>query len=151
MYEATRLLTEQHKFQIGDELQKLFLLQDRPYSKEKAAAIIEELEKSGLPAGALISGIRSLMHEDLRVVKLANILDAARENMTAEEVKKTECDACDGRGMVMMKDSDDCEFSFACVCGNARRVSGLKLVQWNQQDFQLHNGKMFKPRFPVYA
>lgn len=151
MYEVTRSLAEQHKFQIGDELQKLFLLQDRPFSKEKSAALIEELEKSGLPAGALISGIRSLMHEDLKVVKLANILEASRDKLTAEEVKKTECDACDGRGMVMMKDDKFYEFAFACSCGNALRVEHLKLAHWNGENFQLHHGNTFKLRFPVHA
>lgn len=151
MYEVTQLLTEQHKLLLGDELQKLFLLQDRPFSKEKSAAIIEELEKSGMPTGALISGIRSLMHEDLKVVKLSNILEAARDKMTAEEVEKTECEACEGRGMVMMKDEAGYEFSFACGCGNALRVSNLKLARLNGDNIQLHRGKTFRLRFPVNA
>lgn len=145
MYEVMRSLTDQQKFQIADELERLFVLQDRPFSKDKSAVFLEELEKCGLPAGVLILGIRALMQEDLKTIKVANIIEASRSYLETEDKPKTKCDHCMGMGVVVLKDERKYDYSFSCVCENKGRIKNLPL--WNGEKYQLLNGKTFHNRF----
>ncbi len=138
-------LTEPQKLLIADELQRLFVLQGQHFSKEKSAIFLEELEKAGLPAGALIAGIRGLMNEDLSDIKLNRILAASRSKMTYETSEKVTCEHCDSRGLVMMRDANAYEFAFACTCSNANRYVGHQ--KWNGESTQYQREMMFTKRF----
>lgn len=148
MYEVMQSLTEAQKLQISDELEKLFTLQDRPFSSKKAAMFLEEFEKTDLPAGAIISGIRTLMYaEDIGKIEFPKILNAARSKVEHDEIKTVECDNCFKTGMVMMKDENKYEFSFLCNCANAKKVSHLNLAKWNGENIQFRRDKKFTKRF----
>lgn len=147
MYEQTQsLLTEAEKLLIADELEKLFTLQDRPFSAKKSAAFIEEFEKSGLPVGAIIAGIRSLMYvENIGTLDFPKIAAACRSKVTQETQEKADCEHCDKRGLVMMRDPNAYEFAFACICSNSSRYPGHQ--KWNGENTQYHREQIFTKRF----
>lgn len=148
MYEVMQSsLTEVQKLQIADELEKLFTLQDRPFSQKRAAIFIEELEKSNLPAGAIISGIRSLMTDDLGKITYEMIFARSRSKIEREEIKSKECDHCFGSGVVSMRDEVGYEFLYVCSCENSKKYQDCGLAKWNSEAIQIHNGKKFKKRF----
>lgn len=147
MYEVMQSLTETQKLQIGDELEKLFSLHDRPFSKSKSANFIEEFEKTGIPASAIISGIRGLFYEETGQIRFPQLVNAARSKIEHDEIITSECDHCYKMGLVMMRDDSNYEFSFLCTCGNAQKMEHLMTTRWNGEQFQLYRGKTFKKRF----
>jgi len=137
-------LTEAEKLLISNELEKLFVLQDRPFSAKKSTAYIEEFEKSNLPMGAIIAGIRSLIHvENLPSLDFPKIAAAARSKIEHSEYETVKCETCDGRGMLMMRNESFYEFAFKCHCANSSKVNHLVLAQWNGESVQLRNGNRF--------
>ena len=146
MYEVTQSsLTEANKLQIADELERLFTLQDRPFSQKRAAIFIEELEKANLPVSAIIAGIRSLMTEDLSKISFEMIFARSRSKIEREEIKTRDCDHCHGLGVVLMKDGSGYEFAFSCLCENAGRIQGL--MPWGGEPVQANQGKIMTLRF----
>lgn len=126
---------------IGNELNRLFLFQDRPFGKEKQAAFLDEIRGWGLPAGAIISGIRKLMAEDLKTLKLATVKEAAREFISREE-EVSKCQECMG-GFIVMHAEDRRDFSLACRClsGQGKKAT-MGLASWDGQDTQFSKGRM---------
>lgn len=140
--------SEDEKFLIGNELQKLFAFQDRNLTKEAKSLFINEFEASGIPPGAMIHGIRSLITEDLRQIKLNHILAAARGFMTQETRESTKCDDCRKSGIVIMRDSDSREFALACHCQNGvglNRAAGL--VRWAGERTQMSGGRLLTAKW----
>jgi len=116
---------------VAHELEKLFVLQDRPLSKEKKIILVNELSKSGRPSASVIAGIRKLMDEDLRHIKKATILEAA-DDFISNEPQTVACDDC-SEGMVLTRDDKGRYFSLACTCQNGNRH---QLTRWNGQKTQ---------------
>lgn len=137
-------LAEAEKLLIANELEKLFVLQDRPFSSKKSMAYLEEFERSNLPMGAIIAGIRSLIHvENLSSLDFPRIAAAARSKIEHSDYETVKCETCDGRGMVMMKNESFYEFAFKCNCANSSKVGHLGLAQWNGESVQIRNGNRF--------
>ena len=152
MQELMNSLTEQQKLVIGDELEKLYALQDRPLGKEKLAFLLEEMATLNIPAGAWISGIRSLMSEDLKSVKLAHLYAAAKKFTVAEEAKTVRCDYCSGCGAVGMRDPEHRSWSLACICPNAEKLKkAWDLVRWNGEQVQISKGRRLVLTFNLQA
>jgi len=122
-------------------------MQDKSLSKEKQAILIEELSILGIPAGALVAGVRSLMHEDLKSLKLITIIEAARAHVTYENYESVSCDDCEGRGIIILKDQFHYEKAFRCHCDNSLRQQWSKLAIWNRESTQDHNGYSFRLKF----
>lgn len=137
----TTTLSEREKLALEDELEKLFALQDRPLSKEKKTILIEEMALMSLPFRALVSGIRQLMTEDLKSIKLWNIRDAAEKFVFAEAKPATECDFCEKTGAVVMfaRQGEYLRRSaFACTCENGKSFAAMHgAAQWDGQDVQV--------------
>lgn len=146
MNELTLSLSDEEAGLIGNELTRLFLFQDRPFGKEKQAAFIDEIRGWGYPAGAIVSGIRKLMSEDLKSLKLATIKDAASD-FVHTEVTRVPCKYCDTRGIVSMTDENKYEFALACICANGDRSRKSGLATWNGEKFQLRGGRTLTLRF----
>jgi hypothetical protein len=136
MNELTVPLDDNDRIEIGNELEKLFILQDRPINKDKKAILVEELCLTGYPKSAILAGMKSLQAEDLKSVKFVHIVDAIKDKMTYEEEQATRCDYCDSRGMVMMRNKDRYQFALACVCVNGNRFRSQGNARWNGQQFQ---------------
>ncbi len=148
MNELTLSLSDEEIGLIANELNKLFLFQDRPFGKEKQGAFLDEIRGWNYPAGAIISGIRKLMAEDLKSLKLATIKEAAAGYIHRGDAERSKCDYCDGRGVVMMRDPNLYEFAFACLCSNADQPrASHRLATWNGEKFQVRNGKTYTLRF----
>ncbi len=137
-------LTEAEKLLIANELEKLFVLQDRPFSAKKSMAYLEEFERSNLPLGAIIAGIRSLIHvENISSLDFPRIASAARSKIERSEYETVKCDSCDGRGMLMLRDESKYEYAFKCQCANASKEAHHNLAQWNGESFQMRGTKRF--------
>lgn len=136
MNELTVPLDDNDKIRIGNELERLFVLQDRPIAKEKKLILVDEICKTGYPIDAIMAGIKSLESEDMKNVKFAHLVDAIKDKMTYEEERAARCDYCDGRGMVTMRNKDKYQFALACVCVNGNRFHSQGNARWNGQQFQ---------------
>jgi hypothetical protein len=128
---------DREKILLGNEIEKLFVLQDRPISKEKKAILVGEISNSGIPIGPLLSGLRKLMGEDLKTIKKATILEAARD-FIVDTYDQVQCDYC-SEGMVVTKDPEGRYFSLACTCPKG---NGKRLVRWNGQASQQINDRL---------
>ena len=115
-------------------MERLFILHDKRSTKEQIKTYIEKLEESGLPSKAILSAILKLQLTDMPHLKAYSIIDAARGLIDPiEEGKLSECDYCDRRGIVNMKDDKNYHFALACSCENGQRKTGGKngLVRWS--------------------
>lgn len=151
--------------EVGNELDKLFALQDRPFTKDKKFIFIEELEKFGFPLGAIIGGIRALMLEDMKIIKIVHVREAAKKFIEPEEKKKIKCRWCGGVGAFCMREEAMLQmadewpkraegprfgrsYALACVCEagtNLERSDGN--VRWNGKGTQFSNGRMLTAVF----
>lgn len=123
-------LTEQEKLKVGDELARLFALQDLAFGKEKKAIFVDEISVLGLPYEAIIHGIRSLVMEDLRSIKLHLLTTAIRE-FIQQMPQSNQCDECLS-GIVLLRDQEKRSFALGCNCEmGIQRIRGLKLASWN--------------------
>lgn len=137
MNELTTLLDDREKILLGTEIEKLFVLQDRPLSRDKRAILVDELSNSGVPLAPLLAGLRKLMGEDLRNIKKATILEAAEE-FIVNTAPQSQCNSC-ASGYVVAKDEEGRLFSLACRCpvGATRRLQRL-----DGRPTQLSNGRI---------
>lgn len=150
MNELTNYLSEQEKILIANELDRLFALQDRPLNKEKKSALIDEIANTGIPAGPMLAGIRGLMAEDLKSIKFATIIDAARKLIVNVQEHREDCDFCGGVGSFPMKDENKYTYSLGCKCLNGSNLCDKeKLVQWNGEDRQFSNKRWLTPFFQL--
>jgi hypothetical protein len=138
----TVLLTEAEKTVIENELRRVFALQDIPLGNDKRGYFLEELERSGLPAGALIQGLRDLAKSDVSSIKIGTIIDASRKHLERAEFLSEGCRLC-LRGEVFMRDEQRREYSLACVCergAHAAQIHGL--ARWDGNDVMTRRGRM---------
>lgn len=132
-------VTDNEKIAVGNELDKLFAVHDRPLPTGKKAVLVQELVNTGFPIKAISAGIRKLMHEELRTIRLWDLLAAAREFLSVEQ-QVTQCESCNGGGIVLAYDDSKYRFALACICGNGGRQAGL--VRWTGGETQLSRGRM---------
>ena len=137
MHALTSLLTEEDKAAVSEELDRLFIFQDKPLTKEKKAALVEELVRLGIPVGALLQGIRSLMLEDMKTIKLWAIKEASLKFIQRGSERTERCEDCGRSGVIIMKDEEKREFALACRCPNGLRMNhSSKLTVWNGLETQ---------------
>jgi hypothetical protein len=141
-------LTEDEKLVIGNELTRLFSLQDMPLSKEKKGYFLEELFVSGLPAGAILEGLRSLVTEELRSIKITTVTEAARDHLTAEDQQSVKACASCFDGWIVMKDEKKREFILACTCARGHQRKG-DLATWNGEETFYRNGRWLTIFLPL--
>lgn len=99
---------------IENELEKLYALQDKPSTKAKREIVVKELISTGIPTGAILSGIRHLHTEDLSAIKFPIIVSAARRYV----VQDNEIQACHecSQGVICYRDGEGRWFALACRC-----------------------------------
>lgn len=137
-------LTDDEKGMVANELDKLYSFQDRPLSKEKKAHMVQEITTHGYPFKAVIQGIRDMFSEELKAIKLASILESIREKIEPGSIESTDCDKCDKSGFVILADPNYYEKMFACVCPNASKWSGSKLVRWGGDEVQMVRNVLYR-------
>lgn len=125
--------------QIGEDLERLFAFQDRNLSKDKKSILVKSLLESGLPTGAILLGIRSLMNDDLSAIKMGHIFYAIR--MFIEPTDYGDCDQC-SEGFIISRDENGRWFALACNCiqGSLRKKNGL--VSWSGDERQFLKGRI---------
>lgn len=128
---------------IGKELDRLFILQDRPFGENKKNVFVQELEALGLPFSAIISGIRALADHDIKILKLFTIKESIVKFISFER-EKTNCPYCRGNGLVsMIRDNDGYSFVFACKCP-AGVLTDKEFIRWNGETHQDFKGMKYK-------
>jgi hypothetical protein len=100
---------------VEKEIERLFMLQDKHLDKSKKNFLVQEIEDSGLPFGAIIQGIRALFNQDLKSLKFFVIKESI-EKFIVHETITTKCHFCGGHGIVSMVRDDKHSFAFACKC-----------------------------------
>ncbi len=126
---------------IGKELERLFIVQDRPLGDNKKSMFLSELSDTGFPFGAIVSGIRALADKDLKTLKLFVIKESIVRFISFDR-EKTNCPHCRGTGIISMVREDGYSFSFACRCA-AGQIVDKEFVKWNGEVLQEHNGKNY--------
>lgn len=142
-------LSDQRKIEI--EIEKLFVFQDRILGDRKRDIFVEEFNECKYPVNAILTGLKELQNQDMRVVKLSEIKGAIRRHIEPEDKKIINCDHCLGLGMVtMLLGKLDYEYAFGCKCEKGRdEARDSKLPLWNGQNEQSVNGKNFRIKYPV--
>lgn len=139
-------LTPLQASEISTEIKHLFALQDKPCTDAKVSILLQEIENLGLPYPAIVAGIKSLFHKDIKVMKLAVIVEAIREHITYD-FHSVPCEYCNGNGAVCLFDSEGRSFALSCKCSNGDKInSAQKLVRWNGNDNQMSNNRILKFR-----
>jgi hypothetical protein len=131
---------ENDRTDVDNAIERLFMAQDTRGSRDerthKRAFLTNELEKLGIPAHAVIAGLVDLLTEDLRAVKLAHIVDKAKDHIEKKEIQRGMCDFCFGSGLIFMLDEKKYEFALRCVCVNGDHSGKKHLAIWNRQETQ---------------
>ncbi len=124
---------------IENELETLFFCNGKNLSDKMKAAWIREIDKSSIPAKAILQGIISLKGEDLDSMKLNRIFFSARKFVEIENVRS--CENCSD-GFVIMKDEEGHLFSLQCRCAAGISKQSHGLVRWSGEKAQFSRGKM---------
>lgn len=95
-------LNDQKKSTLREELNRLFMLQDRSLTESKREFYIQELDKDGFPFDAIIKGIRALSDADLKSIKFFTIKESVRQFVVIEDTKG-DCCFCRGNGRISME------------------------------------------------
>lgn len=81
-------LNDEEKVVIGNELEKLFIFQDRAFSVQKKALLVSELSTKNFKFDAIIKGIRKLFSEDMKEINLSRIEVSIKEFMPKNDVNE---------------------------------------------------------------
>ena len=151
MNELTVPWEDNDKIAVGNELEKLLVYQGIKFPKRDTmmdyiAALIRGMMESGIPCKAAVAGIRNLFTEDLKTVKLKYLIDECNK-FFERDTSRHECEDCDGRGIILMRDEEKREFALRCRCPNGRRNSVAHLTEWNGEQFQVSKGRTLELRF----
>lgn len=134
---------------IGDELERLFAVQDKNLSEKKKAILVHELMETEFPIQAILNGIKSLLDTDLKSVKLGIIIMASRQFIEQETEPQSKCPDCID-GFVLMKDDEGRVCSMGCQCAKGRgRAKENQIIRWEGQGDQfVKRGLLAKMAIP---
>lgn len=125
---------------IKSELERLFAFQDKNISDRRQEILAAEIERLGLPMGAILAGMKSLSTDDVPALKFSVIVAAIRKHMEPEKGESA-CSNCSG-GFVLMKCPQAMVFSLACTCPRGQQIAvSHRLVRWNGQGRQESKGR----------
>lgn len=150
MNELIKPLTPVEREQIANEIEKLFLYQDRPVTDKKIALFVDEIALWNMPAGAIIMGVRSLCDGDMKAIKLSFIKEAASDFIVKSPNMASSCKWCDGAGTVIMVYGEhEYNTAFACFCHKGRDLSrSIGMAQWSGKEMQVVRGETYRLLFP---
>lgn len=127
---------------MGMELERLHILQDKPFPEAKRVIFVNELCTGSWPLKAVLQGIQSLHHEDLRVVKLSTLIEYISK-FTETNYNRINCEHCRKEGCIIMIDTTGTSFALACICSTGDlMVQYQNLVKWTGEPIQESNGRM---------
>lgn len=125
---------------VERELERLFVLQDRPFPESKKTIFVQEIRDTFYPFPAIIAGIRALAGEDLKAIKLHTIINEIKKFIVFSD-KRSDCKHCGGGGLISTIRDDGIRFAFVCVCESGKDYKDV--LKWNGQvSFDL-NGSTF--------
>ena len=140
MNNLTKLWDANDESLVAEELKKLFIFQGIQKSQESintmASYFSTELSSRGYPVKAVISGINKLKDEDLRTVKLSDLIRVCKDFIEKQSQEKINCDYCFSSGLVMMRNEDRYQFSLGCTCENGDAWVKKGNARWNGEKFQ---------------
>ncbi|HEY5235160.1 MAG TPA: hypothetical protein VIJ14_03180 [Rhabdochlamydiaceae bacterium] len=129
------------------ELERLFMLQDKPFPDAKKIMMVSEICTGAYPFTSIVQGIKSLHTEDLRSIKLFLLIEAI-SNFMDQDAGRFNCPICLKDGCVELIDAIGQRFALACTCSNGDIVANMQhLVRWNGKALQTSNGRiLFRSR-----
>ena len=139
---------EREQMELANEIQRVFTLLDIPLGKEKKAIFVSELSTAGLPLGAILAGLNSLLKEDATAIKISTVLGASRRHLEPE-FHGGNCNDCHG-GFVVMKDDQGRRFSLACRCpsGHQKQMAN-HIATWNGEATMFRAGRLLTRIEPI--
>lgn len=126
---------------IERELERLFVLQDRPFPESKKTIFVQEIRDTFYPFPAIVAGIRALAREDLKTIKLHTIINEVKKFIVFDD-KRSDCKHCGGGGLISTLRDDGIRFAFACTCETGKLFKGI--VKWNGQECFEWDGRKFE-------
>lgn len=142
MSALTKPLSDEEKHLISMELERLFVLQDKPFPDPKKILFINELSISGYPAQPILQGIRALRNKEMRSIKLFDMMESIR-TFVDTDMTRVACKHCHKDGCISMFDVTGVCFAVACICDNGEVVNKFQnVVRWNGQDIMESNNRL---------
>jgi hypothetical protein len=142
MSELTVRLAPLQEIEIARELERLFMLQDRPMTHDRKNILVAELANTGITFKALIAGIRALVDQDLKQIKFFTIVNAARQFTTYQDAHGA-CHICNTDGFVYMrgvKNELTYTVAYPCTCARGKETAmAQSLIPWNGKKSQHSN------------
>lgn len=131
---------ESEKIKVESAIKDLFRCHGTKASEnwlsETANLFATELSERSIPYQAILTALHELKFEDVNKISLHLIEQQAKKHVVHEEEQRSHCDWCDGRGVVMLRNKDKYQFSFACKCSNGDRFAAQGNKRWNGEQFQ---------------
>lgn len=119
------------ELELAEELDRLYMLHDRPLTANKKTILVEELAGSGLSFNAIIKGIRSLYDQNINKLSLFVLKTSARQFEQFEPDHAPECQHCSKTGFVFMF-GKSYQVAVPCICDRGDdRAKYMKLNRWN--------------------
>jgi hypothetical protein len=143
---ASEILGEE-KRKIGEQLERLFLLQNKPIKSEARAEMVRELVRRGYHSGQISEAVNKLVDQELAHISLGVILQQLQESPSASGVEDycLFCGDKDANGdyiasgylpaLETAEDGSWNEVRIACNCSKGRQVaqeSGITV--WNGKE-----------------
>lgn len=140
MHELKLLWLDQDKINVKEAI--IGLLNSVGYrasddtKKDMAEQFTTDLQDTNLPPPAILRALHTLKFDDIQRVSLYTIITEAKKYVEPETRESADCDWCDGRGIVMMRNPDKYQFSLACKCSNGDAFAKQGNKRWNGEQFQ---------------
>lgn len=124
-------LSPKDEIELGQEIERLFHLQDSPLSHDKKALFVNELALTGMPFKALIRGIRDLVDKPLKQIKLSEVKESIKKYVQLKD-GFAPCKICSCTGSVTMQNEAKYTFAYPCTCEKGQHIAeAQELKQWN--------------------
>lgn len=135
-------LSEEENHSIMLELERLFILQDKPFPDPKKILFSNELSMSGLPAQAILQGVRALRNKEMRSIKLFDLMESI-QTFVEVDINRTSCIHCRKDGCIIMFDTIGNTFAVACICENGEMAHKFQsIMRWNGKDIMESNKRL---------
>jgi len=122
--------------EIKNLLEKLFVAQGKKPDSDILADFVSEISTWKYPFSAVCAGIKSLYSENLPVIKVFHIRQAAELKIDRTE-SRGHCHDCGGCGVVSMYRDNGYSAAMGCKCSKGADVATkMGLIRWNGQEIQ---------------
>jgi hypothetical protein len=150
MQELTKFYTQTERDLIQNELERLFVFQDKAAGARKITMFMDEIFGLNFPIEAILAGIKDLQHDSLQHIKLGTIIDSIQTKIHIEETTAApQCNYCTGADMVSLRNDKGYTAVFACLCARGDHFQRtMNIARWNGRLVQKNGERIYKVEQP---